>query len=81
MTTSTVTIPNIKVQLTVEQLLTAVRQLEPWDRAKIAQALTDAELDNELAQLIAELYRQPPVTEISDADILAEVRTVRQQVH
>ena len=81
MTTSTVTIPNIKVQLTVEQLLTAVRQLEPWDRAKIAQALTDAELDNELAQLIAELYRQPPVTEISDADILAEVHTVRQQVH
>ncbi|MFZ2360979.1 MAG: hypothetical protein WA040_16670 [Anaerolineae bacterium] len=81
MTTSTVTIPNIKVQLTVEQLLTAVRQLEPWDRAKIAQALTDAELDNELAQLIAELYRQPPVTEISEADILAEVRTVRQQVH
>lgn len=81
MTTSTVTIPNIKVQLTVEQLLAAVRQLEPRDRAKIAQALTDAELDNELAQLIAELYRQPPVTEISDADILAEVRTVRQQVH
>ena len=81
MTTSTVTIPNIKVQLTVEQLLTAVRQLEPWDRAKIAQALTDAELDNELAQLIAELYSQPPVTEISDEDILAEVRTVRQKVH
>ena len=81
MTTSTVTIPNIKVQLTVEQLLTAVRQLEPRDRAKIAQALTDAELDKELAQLIAELYHQPPVTEISDADILAEVRTVRQQVH
>ena len=75
MTTSTVTIPRIKVQLTVEQLLTAVRQLEPRDRAKIAQALTDAELDNELAQLIAELYSQPPVTEISDADVLAEVRT------
>lgn len=79
MTTSTVTIPNIQVQLTVDQLLTAVRQLEPSDRAKIAQALADVELDNELSQLIAELYSQPPVTELSDADILAEVRAVRQQ--
>ena len=81
MTTATVTIPNIKVQLTVEQLLTAVRQLEPRDRAMIAQALTDVELDNELSQLITELYSQPPVTEISDADILAEVRSVRERAH
>lgn len=81
MTTATVTIPNIKVQLTVEQLLTAVRQLEPRDRAKIAQALTDVELDNELSQLMTELTSQPPVTEISDADILAEVRAVREQAH
>jgi hypothetical protein len=81
MSTSTVTISNIEVQLSVEQLLAAVRQLGPRDRAKIAQALTNVELDNELAQLIAELYSQPPVTEISDSDILVEVRAVRQQTH
>ena len=81
MTTSTVTIPDIKIQLTVEQLLAAVRQLEPRDRARIARALTDAELDNELAQLITELYSQPPVTGITDAEIQAEVRAVRQQAH
>lgn len=78
MTTATITIPNIEVELTVEQLITAVRQLEPRERAKIARALTDAELDQELAQLIAQLYSQSPIDEISDADILAEIQAVRQ---
>lgn len=81
MASSTVTIPNIKVQLTVDQLVTAVRQLNPRDRATIARAITDAELDVELAQLIQDLYSQPPVTDISDAEIQAEIRAVRQQVH
>ena len=78
MTTATITIPNIEVELTVEQLITAVRQLEPRERAKIARALTDAELDQELTQLIAQLYSQPPIDEISDDDILAEIQAVRQ---
>ena len=81
MSSSTITIPNIKVQLTVDQLLAAVRQLEPLDRARVARAITDSELDTELAQLIAELYSQPPVTEISDDDILTEIRVVRQRPH
>lgn len=81
MSSSTITIPNIKVQLTVDQLLAAVRQLEPLDRARVARAITDSELDTELAQLIVELYSQPPVTEISDDDILTEIRVVRQRPH
>jgi hypothetical protein len=80
MTATFVTIPNIKVQLTVDQLVAAVRQLDPGERAKIARALTDVELDQELAQLINELHDQPPVTEISDGDIVAEVWAVRQHV-
>ncbi|MEI2689050.1 MAG: hypothetical protein V9H69_04795 [Anaerolineae bacterium] len=81
MTASFVTIPNTRVQLTVDQLVAAVRQMDPGERAKIARALTDVELDQELAQLISDLYSQPPVTEIADADIVAEVRAVRQQLH
>lgn len=81
MTTSTVTIPNIKVQLTVDQLVMAVRQLNPRDRATIAWAITDAELDVELAQLIDDLYSQPPVTDISDAEIQADTVWCGQQVH
>ena len=79
MSSATVTIPNIQVQLTVEQLITAARQLEPGERARLARALADTELDTELAQLITELYSQPPVDDISDDDIQAEIRTVRQQ--
>jgi hypothetical protein len=37
------------------------------------------ELDAELAQLINDLYSKPPVDEISDDEILAEIRAVRQQ--
>ncbi|MBX3059639.1 MAG: hypothetical protein KF770_24570 [Anaerolineae bacterium] len=79
MSTATITIPNIKVQLTVEQLITAVRQLEPGERAKLARALADSELDMELTQLIADLYHQPPIDEITDDEILAEIQAVRRQ--
>jgi hypothetical protein len=79
MNLATVTIPNIQVQLTIEQLVTAVRQLEPREREKLVRALTNTELDAELTQLITELYSQPPDDEISDNDILAEIRAVRQQ--
>lgn len=80
MSTATITIPNIKVQLTVDQLITAAHQLEPGERAKLARALAATELDMELAQLIAELYSQPPVEEITEEDILAEIRATREQM-
>lgn len=79
MSTATITIPNIQVQLNIEQLTTAVLQLEPSERAKLVRALANTELDAELTQLIAELYSHPPVDEISDEDILAEIQAVRQQ--
>ena len=74
---ATVTIP-VKVELTAEQLITAVRQLEPAERNKIARALAATELDAELTQLINELYSQPPINDISNEDILAEIQAVRQ---
>lgn len=77
MSTKTVTIPNI--QLTLEQLIGAIRQLEPDARSKIAQALLDEEMDERFAQLIKRLANKPPVTDISDEEINAEVRAVRRQ--
>ena len=44
MSTAMVTIPNIQIQLTVEQLIDALRQLEPKERAKLVKILTDIEL-------------------------------------
>lgn len=79
MNSATITIPDIRVELTIDQLITAVRQLEPNERARIARALAKTELDAELTQLISELYSQPPADEISDEAILAEIRAVREQ--
>ena len=77
MTTSTVTVP-YNVQLTVDQLVVAVRQLEPEGRAKIAQALLAKDMDERLSKLIQRLAKKPPVTDISDEEINEEVRAVRR---
>jgi hypothetical protein len=77
MLTQTITIPY--VQLTLEQLIIAVRQLEPEARAQVAQALladNDA-MDARFQQLIERLSAKPAVTHITDADIDAEIRAVR----
>ena len=78
MSIATVTLPNVKVELTVDQLILAARQLEPEERARLARALADNQLDSELARLIADLYSHSPVEDISDEEILDEIRAVRQ---
>jgi len=79
MPAATVMIPDVQIELTIDQLVAAVRQLEPVQKEQVAKALTESALDAELAQLIAELYSQPPDTAISDAEILHEVKSVRQR--
>jgi len=69
----------ISVPITLEQLITAIKQLQPDERAQIAQVLVQEELQADLTGLIQELYSQPPVDEVSDEDILTEVKAVRQQ--
>ena len=75
--TTTVTIP--QVELTLDQLVAAIRQLEPDARSEIAKVLMETELDARMAELINSLASKPPAEDISDADILSEVHTVRKQ--
>jgi hypothetical protein len=79
MGTTTVTIPQVEVQLSVDQLITAAKQLDPGERAKLARALAETDLDVELTRLMVDLYSKPPVDDISDEEILAEIQAVRQQ--
>lgn len=79
MSTASITLPNITVRLTVEQLIAAARQLEPVEQTELARALIGAKMDVDLAWLITELEQKPPVEDISDADIVSEVRVVREQ--
>ena len=74
---TTVTIP--KVELSVDQLVAAVRQLEPKARLEIARALVETELDVRMAELIHRLASRPAADDISNADIVAEVNAVRKQ--
>ena len=66
------------LSIPLEQIITAVQQLLPDERAKVAKALVEAGLRSDLTALIQELYAQPPVDDITDDDITAEIRAVRQ---
>lgn len=69
----------ISVPITLEQLIQAVRQLEPEERVQVANALLELDLRADLAALLAELYAQPPANDVTDDDILAEIKAVRQR--
>ena len=69
----------ISVPITLEQLITAVKQLQPHERAQVASALVQQELQSDLTALLEELYAQPPIEDISDDDIMAEIRAVRER--
>jgi hypothetical protein len=78
-TSSTITIPN--VQLTLDELIGVVRQLDAESRTKVAQALIADDMDTKFAQLIQRLAEKEPVVDISDAEINAEINAVRRQRH
>ena len=73
----TITIP--EVELTLDQLVTAIRQMEPAARSEIARALMGTELDARMAELIKSLASRPAADDITNADIVSEVNAVRKQ--
>jgi len=75
----TVKIP--EVELTLDQLVTAIRQLEPAARSEIAKALMETELDARMAELIKSLASRPAADDVDDDDNVSEVQAVREQRH
>lgn len=71
----------ITLPITLEQLITTIEQLEPSDRIQVAQALIQLELQSDLKGLIEELYSQTPVNEVTDSDIMNEIKSVRQRLN
>jgi hypothetical protein len=69
----------VSIPITLEQMIIAVQQLQPDERAQLASALIQAGLRSDLTALIQELYAQPPGDDITDDDIMAEIKAVRQQ--
>jgi hypothetical protein len=62
----------------LKQLINTIKQLQPSDRAQVAKALIEMELQSDLTALITELYSQNSIDEITDSDIMNEIKAVRQ---
>jgi hypothetical protein len=73
---SKITIPNLRLDL--EDLVDVIHNLDEPARARVAQALAEAEMDARLKDLIAQMAARAPTEEISDADIDREVKAVRE---
>ncbi len=71
-----ITVPNVKMSF--DQLLAVIRQLDEPGRALIARVLLESKMDDELRHLLLELSETSPADDITDAEIQAEVRAVRQ---
>ncbi len=57
-----------------------MQQLQPDERAQVARALIIVDLRSDLTAFIQELYAHPPVDDITDDNIMAEIKAVRQLV-
>ena len=78
MSTTPILIPNIVVELSFDQLVAAAQQLGSEEKKELIRAIALVDLDAELMRLIDELTAQPPVDDITDEEIMAEIRAVRQ---
>jgi hypothetical protein len=73
---SEITIPNVRLGL--EELLVVIQTLDESARARVAQALAEAEIDARFKDLIQQLASRAPAEDITDADIDREVLVVRR---
>ena len=73
----TVTVPPMEVSL--DQFLAVIRQLDEPTRIEVARVLAETEMDTQLQNLIERLAQTPPADDIGDADIQAEINAVRRE--
>jgi hypothetical protein len=74
----TVTVP--PMELSLDQFLAVIRQLDESTRVEVARVLMETEMDAQLRDLITQLAQTPPAyDDIDDADIQAEINAVRRE--
>lgn len=67
------------VTLTLDQLLNAIRQLDESGLNKVANVVLQRNRDATLAMLMERLAAHEPVDYLSDQELAAEVRAVREE--
>lgn len=77
MGSKTVVVPS--VTLTLDQLLDAIRQLDESSLSQVASVVLQRNHDANLAALIEHLAVREPASYLSDQELAAEVRAVREE--
>ena len=72
-----ITVP--PMELSLDQFLAVIRQLDEPTRAEVARVLAEGKMDAELRDLIEQLAKASPADDISDAEIQAEIQAVREE--
>jgi hypothetical protein len=72
-----VTVP--PMELSLDQFLAVIRQLDEPTRVEVARVLAETEMDAQLRDLITQLAQAPPAYDIDDADIQTEINAVRRE--
>jgi hypothetical protein len=67
------------VTLTLDQLLDAIRQLDERGLYQVTSVVLERHHDSVLAALIERLSRREAVEYLTDSDLAAEVRAVREE--
>jgi hypothetical protein len=63
--------------ITIDELVAVIRSLDEPSRVRVAQALSETEMDARLKELIEQLAARVPPADITDVDIDREVQAVR----
>jgi hypothetical protein len=72
-----VTVP--PMELSLDQFLGVIRQLDEPTRVEVARVLAETEMDAQLRNLIEQLAKTSPGDDISDAEVQAEINAVRRE--
>ena len=75
---SQVMLNNVRVELTMEQILAVLRQLPPREREKVRRELEAEEWRREFKELLARIHARVDQSPISEEEIDREVRVVRE---
>ena len=76
-----VLVQNREVELTLPQILEAVKQLKPEEKSVIRRALDDRTWSERVDDLLRRIWARVEESPLTEADIDAEVETVRQALY
>ena len=65
------------MELSLDQFLAVIRELDDSTRVEVARVLAETEMDTQLQNLIERLAQTSPADDIGDAEIQAEIHAVR----